>query len=163
MSTTGIETTLRTQLLGHVSLTDEQTLADVLGRQATGNGSDGVLFWDVAPDNITKTIPRWGVLRLQNRRADGSDGQDAETAELEVMLFGRGRQFKATIERCADMCDEAMLRFDDRTTDLVHCWNRLRSTLPPFSAPADTEVVQIRTVYSLRLYPENLTQYSDTQ
>ncbi len=160
-STSATEDALRTRLLTFPALTDGATLAEVLGRTELGNGSDGKLFWDAAPDNVTKNgDARWGLIRLQNRRSEG-DGQERERAELEVMLFARPRNQKATLERCADLCDQAMLRYVDASRGMVACWSRMRSTLPPAVAPVDSEMVQIRLVYMLVLYPSYLTQYHD--
>lgn len=155
-STSDLENAIRTRLLTFSPLAG-LPLADVLGTTVSGAGSDGKLFWDAAPDNAG---PRWGVLQLKNRRSDG-DGQEKELAELELMLFARPRSQKATLEQCADLCDQAMLRYVDATSGVIGCWSRLRSTLPPFVSPADTEVVQIRCVYTLVLWPAYLCQYHD--
>jgi hypothetical protein len=156
-STPDLETALRTRLLTFAPLTGD-TLPNTLGMTTGGAGVDGKLYWEAAPDN---SGPRWGVLRLQNRRSEG-DGAERELAELEVTLFARPRSQKVTLETCADLCDQAMLRYTEKTSlGLVGCWGRLRSTLPPFTSPADSEVVQIRTVYSLVIYPAYLTQYHD--
>lgn len=157
-TTTGLETALRSRLLTFEPLAGSP-LATVLGITESGAGSDGKLFWDAAPDNIG---PRWGILRLQNRRSSG-DGWEQEVAELEITLFARPRSQKVTLELCADLCDQAMLRFRyTDATSVVGCWGRLRSTLPPFTGPADTEVVQIRLVYSLVFWLTYLTQYHDS-
>lgn len=159
-STPDIEAALRTRLLTF-SPRAGLPLADVLGAAVGTSGADGALFWEAAPDTVTTKTPRWGVLRLQNRRSDG-DGAEREVAEFEVALFARPRSQKVTLEQCADLCDQAMLRYTETTTGgLIGCWGRLRSTLPPFPSPADAEVVQIRIVYSLVIYPAYLTQYHD--
>lgn len=159
-STTDLETALRTRLLTFTAM-DGATLADTLGASLTGSGSDGKLYWDAAPDNVTESSGRWGILGLKNRRTRG-DGQDGELAELEVMLFARPRSQKQTLEACADLCDQAMLRYRDTSSGVIGCWGKLRSTLPPMTSPADAEVVQIRLVYTLVLWPAYLTQYHAT-
>lgn len=163
-STTALELALRTRLLTFTAM-DGATLADTLGTTATGAGSIGALFWEKAPDKMLGPdglpLKRWGIARLANRRSRG-DGQDGELAELEVMLFARPRSEKATLEACADCCDQAMLRYADTSSGVIGCWGKTRSTLPPLVSPADTEVVQIRLVYTLVLWPAYLTQYSQS-
>ncbi len=154
-TTSGIEDTLRTRLLTFSPLSGAD-LPTTLGTATSGAGSDGKLYWDAAPDNEG---PRWGILRLMNRRSR-TDGQEGEQAEFEVTLFGRPRSQKATLELCADLCDQALLRFKDSSGGgLVGIWGRMRSTMPPFNGPADAEVVQIRLVYTVYILPAYLTQY----
>ncbi len=161
-STTALQTTLRTRLLTFAPLTGV-SLADTLGNSVTGSGADGALFWDHCRDDITKLIPRWGILRLQNW-VSGGDGQERQTGEMEVTFFGRPRSTqRVTLELCADLCDQAMLRYEERTAlGLVGCWGRQRSTMPVFTSPADAEVHQIRCVYTLVLWPDFITQYHDS-
>ena len=163
-STSEIEDTLRTRLLEFAPLAGDP-LPDVLGRTEQAAGANGALFWDAAPDKLTAagtTTPlnRWGVMRLMNRRSR-TDGQEGEQADLEIMFFGRPRNQKATLELCADLCDQALLRFKESSGGgLIGIWGRMRSTLPPFQSPADAEVVQIRLVYTVYILPAYLTQYS---
>jgi hypothetical protein len=161
LSTPALETTLRTRLLTHPRLGGGATLAELLGSQA-GAGADGKLYRVQAPDNVTTATPsRWAVMWLKNRRTNAENAQ-RDLAELEVMLFARPRNQQDALERAADACDEAMLRYQERIGDgLVGCWGRSRSTMPPFTEPADREVVQIRLAYTLVIYPEYLTQYAD--
>jgi len=163
-STSDLEDTLRTRLLTFAPMTGAD-LATTLGATQQAGGADGALFWDAAPDRMTvagsttQAVSRWGILRLMNRRSR-TDGQEGEQAEFEVTLFGRPRSQKATLEACADLCDQAMLRFKSSFGGgLVGVWGRMRSTMPPFTGPADAEVVQIRVVYTLVILPAYLTQY----
>lgn len=160
MSTTStpvLEDTLRTRLLTHTRLSGS-TLAEILGT-APSSGSDGKLYKVQAPDNATYP---YGVMRLMNRRTSG-DIAEREVAELEVMLFGRPRSQQATMEGAADACDEALLpRYVDASSGVVACTGRTRNTMPVFAEPADREVVQIRLVYTLIVYPQNIAQYADT-
>lgn len=160
MSTATLIGTLRTRLLTFSRLQGD-TLADILGRTDGGNGSDGKLYKVQAPDNITKPEngpSRWGVMALTNRRTN-AENAERDLIDLEVMLFARPRSQQDAMEEAADACDEAMLRYTNFTNDAIGNWGRLRNTLPVMTGPADREVVQIRLVYTLVVYPDHLTQY----
>lgn len=162
MSTAGLLASLRSRLLDFSRLEGE-TLAEILGSTDTGSGSDGKLYIVQAPDNVTTVSPsRWGVMALKNRRTGGTEQSARDLIELEVMLFARPRSQQAAMEEAADACDEAMLRYQNLDADLVGNWGRLRNTLPVMTEPADREVVQIRLMYTLVVYPDHLTQYHST-
>lgn len=164
-STSEIEDTLRNRLLDFAPLSGSP-LPDVLGRTEQQGGANGALFWDSVPDKLTVaggTTPlnRWGVMRLMNRRPGRTDGRESEQAELEITWFARPRGQKATMESCADIADQALLRFKESSGGgLIWVGDRLRTTLPPFQSPADAEVVQIRQVWSVFILPAYMTQYS---
>jgi hypothetical protein len=101
-------------------------------------------------------------MALKNRRTGGTEQSARDLIELEVMLFARPRSQQAAMEEAADACDEAMLRYQNLDADLVGNWGRLRNTLPVMTEPADREVVQIRLMYTLVVYPDHLTQYHST-
>jgi hypothetical protein len=164
VSTAGLLASLRTRLLTFERLEGE-SLADILGTTENGAGIDGKLYLVQAPDNITKpenSPSRWGVMRIKNRRTGGTEQSARDLIELEVMLFARPRSQQAAMEEAADACDEAMLRYQNLDADLVGNWGRLRNTLPVMTEPADREVVQIRLMYTLVVYPDHLTQYHST-
>ncbi len=96
------------------------------------------------------------VLRLVNQISDGL----RMTADLEAVVFHRPRSKASEAEDMADVMDGALLDWRDREgTGLIFAGERLRDTVAPFSEPADRELVQVRMIYSLLLYPEYLTQY----
>ena len=160
-STTALEAQLRTRLLTFQPLGGLTTVVDELGATDGGSGIDGKLYWDRAPDDIDRTTPiRWGVLRLKNWR-DIPGQSEGRLCELEVMLYGRPRSQKATLEGVADRMDQAMVRYVDAVNGLVATSASKRNTLPPFREPADADVVQIMLEYTLRVYPASLTQYHD--
>jgi hypothetical protein len=163
VSTAGLLATLRDRLLNFDRLAGD-TLATILGTSA-GAGSGGKLFIVQAPDNVTDPAnapSRWGVMALKNRRTGGTEQSARDMIDLEVMLFARPRSQQAAMEEAADACDEAMLRYQNLDADLVGNWGRLRNTLPVMTEPADREVVQIRLMYTLVVYPDHLTQYHST-
>ena len=162
MSTADLKATLRTHLLTFTRLQGD-TLADILGRTTTGAGSDGKFFWRRAPDNVTKpeyAPSRWAVALLKNGRAN-AESPVRWIWDLEVTLFGRPTNQEAALDEAADACDEAMLAYVNNSDDLVGSWGKMRSTMPVFPSPADSEVVQIRLVYPLVVYAGNLLQYHD--
>jgi hypothetical protein len=165
-STTALEAQLRTRLLTFEPLGGVTTVAEELGSTDSGSGADGNLYWDRAPDNLDRTLVnlglpiRWGVLRLKNRR-DIPGQSEGHLYELEVMLYGRPRSQKATLEAVADRMDQAMVRYVDAVNGLAASTTSTRNTLPPFREPADSDVVQIMLEYTLRVYPASMTQYHD--
>jgi hypothetical protein len=165
-STTELETALRTRLLEFEPLGGIGTVATELGSTASGAGQDGNLYWDRAPDNLDRIMAtlglplRWGVLRLKNWR-DIPGQSEGKLTELEVMLYGRPRSQRATLQGIADRMDMAMVRYVDASSGVLASSVSTRNTLPPFKEPADSDVVQIMMEYTLRVYPAYLTQYHD--
>lgn len=163
MSTTALKSTLKARLLTFTRRTGS-TLAEILGERTSGAGAGGKFFWEQAPDDITKrskspdSESRWAVARLTNRRRN-AENAERELVDLEVMLFARPRNQQAAMDEAADACDEAMARYEDFTNDVIGCYGSLRNTLPVMREPADREVVQIRLMYTLVVYPDHLTQY----
>jgi len=81
--------------------------------------------------------------------------------DLELLLYDRPRAFADDLEDVADVIDQAMKQFTARDPNgvrgLAFSRGRRRDTLPPFTNPADREVVAIRMVFSLVVYPQFLT------
>jgi hypothetical protein len=166
-TTSDLESTLRTRLLTFVPLNGAGPVSEILGTTGTGSGSGGKLFWGRAPDNIDgrlagSTDPiRWGVLRLKNRRA-GMENSEREQMELEVMLYGRPWNQRATLEAIADTMDAAMLRYRDADSGILWIEARGRQSLPPFKEPADSDIVQIMLEYTLVVWRADLIEYHDS-
>ena len=159
MSTSAIEVTLRTRLLTFQRLAGD-SLNAILGGSPDGSGIDGKLYRDKVPDNVTGPF---AVMRLMNRRRD-SENPQAELAELELQFFVRNWSNRGTLNDAADAADEAMANYRSVTDEagVIAVWAARRSALGPWKEPADSDVVQILCVYTLRLWPANLVQYSDT-
>jgi hypothetical protein len=155
VSTNAVEITLRNRLLTFARLTGS-SLDSILGGQA-GSGGSGKLYRDKVPDNVTGPF---AVMRLMNRRRD-SENPEAELAELEVQFFVRGWANRSTLNEAADAADEAMRDYRSATNDagVIACWGAKRSAMGPWKEPADSDVVQIMCVYTLRLWPAYLIQY----
>jgi hypothetical protein len=165
-STTGLEAVIRSRLLEFEPLGGIGSVAIELGSTESGAGQDGNLYWDRAPDNLDRIMAtlglplRWGVLRLKNWR-DIPGQSEGKLTELEVMLYGRPRSQRATLQGIADRMDQAMVRWVDAENGVVASSTSTRNTLPPFKEPADSDIVQVMLEYTLRVYPAYLTQYHD--
>lgn len=159
MSTAAIEVTLRERLLTFERLVGD-SLNLILGGTEDGSGTDGKLYRGKVPDNVTGPF---GVMLLKNRRRD-SENPQAELADLEVQFFVRNWANRATLNEAADAADEAMANYRSVTEDagVIAVWAAQRSDVGPWKEPADADVVQIMTVYTLRLWPAYLVQYHST-
>ena len=143
---------LRTQILDFVA--EGSPTPDTLATSLTGQG----IYAVQGPDEVTYP---YGVMRLQNRRTSGEYNGERETVDLELLLFHRPRNEQYPLEGLADIADEAMLRYVDNSAGLVFSRERQRDTLPAGTGPADREVVAIRCLYPLTIWPQYLTQYAD--
>jgi hypothetical protein len=128
---------------------------DPPGAQATlaAQLSGGLSF--VAPPDSAPTP--YGAIRLADIRHRRSQ-RGRITAELELMLIHRPRAKSRELERLADIADQAMHDWTDATNGMIACTAYRRQTLPPFKE-SDPELVQIRCLYDLVIYPAYLTQY----
>ena len=157
MSTAALEIALRNRLLTFARLGGADSLNDLLGGTEDGSGTDGKLYREKAPDSVSGP---YGVMTLRNRRAD-SENPEAELAELEVQFYVRNWANRSTLNDAADAADEAMrdYRAVSDEAGVIACWARKRSAMGPAREPADSDLVQILCVYTLRLWPANLIQY----
>lgn len=153
-STVNLGTVIRNRLLTFVPKAGGQTLMQKLGGATTDQAR---LYRDAPPD--TAVYP-FAVMRLINRANDRDYDYEKDPLDVEVMFFGRPRSQAQLMEDCADLADQAMLRWREPTGGLIYSKGRTRDTLPPPVEPADREVVQVRCVYSLAVWPTYLTQYS---
>jgi hypothetical protein len=152
MSTTSSNNTyvtLRNRLLNFTQQGTGLKLQSIIGTR---------LYYIQIPDN-NDTWP-CASYRFINRITSGAYNGDRETADLEVMIFGRPRSQQQTVEDAADICDEAMLRYIDSTSGLIFSRSRQRDSLPPFDDPADREIVAVRLAYPCVIWPRYLTKYA---
>lgn len=152
-STVNMGTVIRTRLLTFVPKSGG-TLLSKLG----GGTLDTARLWRDAPPD-TASYP-FAVMRLINRVTRREYNFEKEPLDVEIMFYGRPRAQAQLIEDCADVADQAMLRWREPIGGLFYSRERSRDTLPPPVEPADREVVQVRCVYSLAVWPTYLTQYS---
>lgn len=147
-----LSTQLRNRLLGFIPANPPLGYTSLNTRLGGATPGAGRLWKDAAPD--TAAYP-FGIMRLINRVSLN----ERERMDLEVVLYGRPRSQAVAIEDAADLCDAAMLNYRDPTSGLIFSHERQRDTLPPPTDPADREVVQVRLVYSLIVWPILLSQY----
>lgn len=120
------------------------------------------LYYEQAPaaGSVAPKYP-YGIYRLTNRlETDGFAGM-RETGDLEVQLYGRPRGTAlAVVEGCADVIDQALLDWNGITDGIVFSRFRLRDTLPVPPDPMDREVVTVRLLFPVVLWPTYRTDYA---
>ena len=148
-TTEALYTSLRTALLAFQPAGG--ATPESLGALLTG-------LWVVqGPDNVSYP---YGIMRLQSRQSSGEYSGDRETVGLELTLYDRPRKQQYAVEGYADVAEQALLRYRDVTSGLVFARERQRDTLPQGTGPADREVVGVRLVFPLVVWPVWLTQYA---
>jgi hypothetical protein len=158
-SLVGVLQIIRTRLLSFTP-TGGTTLAVQLGSTASGAGSDGKLYLNQAPDDVTGF---WGVLRLINAPQEGMDGGLMLRCEAELILYGQGRRYQSQVERMADTVEQAWLWYGYAEVNGTIIAGKITNRFPiPFQTPADRELVAIRLVLPFRTTPQFLVQYADT-
>ena len=102
----------------------------------------------------------YGIMRLQARQTSGEYAGERETPDLELLLYDRPRKQQYVVEGYADIADQALLRHADSSAGFFFSGSRERDTIPMNTQVSDREVVAVRCVYSLIVWPLFLTQYS---
>lgn len=138
-------TAIRTRLWTHVPLGGEGALSTRL----TG------LHTVQAPDNATY---RYAVLTCMRGDSAGYSGF-REDWHVEVQFYGRPRSAHWLVEADADVADQAMRTWEDRSNGIQLAGYRSRWTLPPEPTPGDRELVRVRCLYEVAVWPELFTQY----
>ena len=154
-STVSMLQTVRTRLLTFTPAATS-TLATLLGSTTSGAGSDGKLYLDQPPDDVTGF---YGVLRLLDLPQQGLDGGFMVQGLLEAHFFGRPRSQASAVKRLGDVTVEAWnhYRYTESTgrcliaRDVTH-----RSTIT-FEAPTDRELVVERLLLPFMATPSFLT------
>lgn len=140
-STASLAKQLRSRLLTYAPPASAPTLNTMIG---------GRLYIDRGPDVITF---EYGIMRLINRQISNDYDPVRETPELEIQLYANNASRAQALEGMADVCDMAMTDYKDATSGLTFSRGRRRDTLPPFTDPADREIIAIRLVYELVVWP----------
>ncbi len=140
---------LRTRLLTFQALGSPtpDTLGDSLSNLYIVQGPDDVTF-------------PYGIMRLQARQRPGEYAGEREAMDLELLLYDRPRAQQYVVEGYADIADQALLRYKDRTAGLFFSGSSERDTIPMNTQVSDREVVGVRCVYALIVWPQFLTRYS---
>jgi hypothetical protein len=122
----------------------------------------GRLYYDQAPatGSVSPKYP-YATYRLTNRlETDGFAGM-RETADVELLIWGRPRGTQLwTVERVADVADEAFLAWQSVSDGIAFSRFRTRDTLPMPPDPMDRDVVTVRCLYPVVLWPTYRTAYA---
>lgn len=137
---------IRTRLLTFAPADGTDTLAASLA---------GGLAFVVPPDNAPTPYAAIRLTDVRHRRSQ----RGRLTVEVEALFIHRPRSNARALERLVDVADQAMLGWTDATGGLIACTGHRRQTLPPFRESDDPELVQIRVLYDLIVWPSYLTQY----
>jgi hypothetical protein len=143
LSTDALYVQLRNRLLSYVD-PDGHTLQDATV------GIGGRLYRVRAPDNA---LFPYGVMTLRQPQKPDGDGPIKLVMDLEVLLFGRQRATQATVEAYGDRAVQALETYRDGSSGLVFFESAYSETLPPFPAPADQDIVQVRVMARMHCYP----------
>ena len=144
-TTKAIISAIRSRLLTHVPLGGEGTLQSRLT----------ALHTTQAPDDADY---RYAVLNVSRADSLGFSGF-REDWNVEVQFFGRPRSQQWLVEGDADVADQAMRAWEKRTDGIWLAGYRSRQTLPVLNDAANRELVRVRCVYEVAVWPELFTQY----
>jgi hypothetical protein len=157
-SWTGVIQIARSRLLTFAPTGGGTTLATRLGSTASGSGSDGKLFIDMAPDKVTGL---WAVLRVIDAPIDGFDGGFMIRGQFELIVYGQTRNQAAAVRACVDVCLEAWHRYvySEVGGSFITSDSTNRFTIP-YEEPANRELVAERVLLPFRCAPIFLTRYA---
>jgi hypothetical protein len=144
-STQEIYATLRRILCDFVE-PDGARLRDVLGTPER-------LYVRAVPGS--PTFPY--VTMLLDRTSTEGYNSYRETGRLDVQVIGRPEAQLTTVEWIADRVDRSLLSLRVASSGFLSCRARTRTTVPQFTAPAELNVVGVRLVFDLWLWPRVLT------
>jgi hypothetical protein len=148
---------IRNRLLTFAPMGGGATLKVLIGSTTSGSGSDGKLFLNQAPDNISGF---WGILRLIDFPQTGFDGGFLIRGQAELILYGRPRKVQSDVERMADLVTEAWLHWATNASGHISATAIQSRFAIPYEEPADRELVAVRLVLPFRCIPSFLLQYA---
>jgi len=143
-STVAMMKTMRRMLLDWRNPRGE-TARDYLGER---------LFETRSPDS--PLVFPYAVMRLETQN-DGTNHGMRLTGFLEVQVHGRPWTQQAVVYAIADLFDQSMVGRWMNRRGLIVAHGFSRQTLPPGTAPIDSEVVTVRLEYTLLMWPQFLT------
>jgi hypothetical protein len=158
-SWTGVQLIIRNRLLTFTPEGGGPTLRTLIGSTASGSGSDGKLYLNQAPDDLTGF---WGVFRVIDAPVQGADGGFMIRATAELILYGLTRKTQAQVEAMADTIMQAWNNWSyvEEGGTIIASKITSRFPIPYVSDPADREVVAIRMLLPFRCTPIFLTRYA---
>lgn len=157
-SWTGVELIVRSRLLTFSPTGGGSTLAVRLGSTASGSGSDGKLFLEQAPDNLTGL---WAVLRTIDAPTTGFDGGFMKKGTFELIVYGKPRNQMASVKACVDVVEEAWHNYlYTEAGGHISALDPSNRFSIPYAAPADRELVATRILLPFRCTPIFLSRYA---
>lgn len=124
---------------------------------ATEDVLTGGLYIVQPPDNA---VAPYGTIRLQNRNTSGEHQGERDSMDLEVLLWGLASEEQYDLEDLGDRVDEALLRFRLNSSGVIFGRGRQRDSLPRGTNPTDHNVVGLRLLFPLAVWPQYLTRYA---
>ena len=118
----------------------------------------GERLFDTRSRDTALVFP-YAVMRLQTQN-DGINHGMRLTGFLEVQVHGRPWAQQAAVYAVCDLFDQSMVARWMNRTGLIVCHGSQRATLPPGTAPIDSEVCTVRLEYTLLIWPAFLTSLS---
>lgn len=152
MSTTtskAVVDAIRTRLLGFTPKTGS-TLNTLLG---------GRLYTVQAPD---EPVYPYAVLTYTNRVQTDGYGGLREMGDLEILIHARPRGQQWAAETIADTVQQAVLRWANSEANpdgLIFTRHCRRDQVPPMGSPMDRELVVVRVLVPVVVWPRLFTQY----
>lgn len=144
-STVQLYAMLRGALLDYVSPENER-LVDFMGDPAR-------VYVRAAPE--PPVFPYLTLLLSRTSQAEYNGYR--ETAILEVQAIGKPESQLPLVESAMDLIDQCLTSYTQASAGLVVGRSRTRSTVPLFTAPAESATVGVIASYDLFLWPAVLT------
>lgn len=144
-STVAIYATIRKQLLDYTSPQGER-LVDILGDPAR-------IYVRAQPE--PPVFPY--ITLLLSRTSEASYNGYRETAILEVQAIGKPESQLPLVESAMDVVDQCLTSLTYASDGLMVGRSRTRSTIPLFTAPAESATVGVVASYELYLWTALLT------
>jgi hypothetical protein len=127
-----------------------------IGQQRLSVLLSGRLFAVEPPEKVAYPF---AVMRLFGRRTGGGDdGALRENGSMEIMFVSRPRSQSALVDLCADISEEALLRWHDPVAQIMMRQLVSRETIPPFQSAENREIVRVRAVWTYTWWPQYRTQ-----
>lgn len=113
-------------------------------------------YWIKPPDSVE---PPWALLRWLPLESSGAEHGEREEGDLEILLYARAPRHLDDLDTLTEGLRQAFLqwRHRDGAGGLLFSKRQSWADLPPFSEPADRELVGVRGIVRVVLWPRYLT------
>lgn len=129
------------------------------GRGETARDLLGERLFETRSSDAPLVFP-YAVMRLQTENPGTYHGMRL-TGALEVQVHGRPWAQQAAVYAVCDCFDQCMLARIMHRRAIIFCHGFQRATLPPGTAPIDSDVITVRLEYTLAIWPEFLTSLTN--